>query len=205
MARLPVVGLVLAAGASSRMGPGLNKLTEVVAGKPLVAGPVDAMHAAGIDSVFVVTGHEAEAIRASLHDRECRFIHHAGWSAGMGSSIAAGVRQLLDAIEPAGILVSVGDLPDLRADWIVRLLEAFEDADSPDCLCVPTCRGRIGHPVLFGASHFAALRELEGDRGGRAILDGNAEHVRRIEIGNEAILLDLDTPADLEAWRRPRS
>jgi molybdenum cofactor cytidylyltransferase len=205
MERRSIVGLVLAAGASSRMGPERNKLTEAVAGRPLVAGPVDAMHAAGIDPVFVVIGHEAEAIRASLHDRECQFIHHEGWKAGMGSSLATGVRWILDSIEPAGILVSVGDLPDLRPEWIVSLLEAFEEADSLDCLCVPTFRDRMGHPVLFGASHFAVLCELEGDRGGRAILDGNAEHVRRIEIENEAILIDLDTPADFDAWGGPQS
>ena len=70
-------------------------------GKPLIAGPVDAMCEAGIDRVFVVTGYQAPETRAALAKRNCSFIAHPGWAAGMGASIAAGVRGLRETIEAA--------------------------------------------------------------------------------------------------------
>ena len=87
MKRGGVVGLVLAAGASTRMGPSLNKLTAIVGGKPLVAGPVDAMIEAGLDRVFVVTGYQASQIESALADRNCAFVEHPDWAAGMGASL----------------------------------------------------------------------------------------------------------------------
>ena len=201
MTQVGVVGLVLAAGASTRMGSELNKLTAIVQGKPLVAAPVDAMAEAGIAPVFVVVGHDSGAVRAALSDRDCQFIEHPGSAAGMGTSIAAGVRGLLDEVDPTGILISVGDLAGLKPEWIVELRRVFETVASPDAICVPTWKGRSGHPVLFGPGHFDALRLLEGDEGAKGILEGNAERVERVEIGSEAILRDIDTPADLSAWR----
>lgn len=201
MSRGEVAGLVLAAGSSSRMGPDLNKLSAVVDGKPLVAGPVDVMRDAGIDPVYVVTGYQGDVVRTALAERRCVFIEHPDWAAGMGASIAAGVRGLLARAEPKGIMICVGDLAGLRAEWLVALIEAFRVADSTDCLCVPMHRGRPGHPVLFGSAYFEALMDLEGDRGGRAILEAHVDRIREVEIESDAILRDLDTPSQLEAWR----
>jgi molybdenum cofactor cytidylyltransferase len=199
--RIEIAGLVLAAGASSRMGPGCNKLTAIVAGKALVAGPVDVMREAGVDRVFVVVGHEADEVRAALGDRDCTFVDHPGAAAGMGTSIASGVSGLLSIVEPRGIMICVGDLAGLQSEWVVQLLGVFESAASPEALCVPTCDGRFGHPVIFGSAYFDALGRLEGDRGARSLLERHAEHVLKVEIGSDAILRDIDTPDDLTNWK----
>ena len=183
------------------MGPEANKLTTLLDGKALVAGPVDAMREAGIKSVHVVTGYEADAVRAALAGRDCKFIHHVGWAVGMGSSLSAGIRGLLASDDPVGLLVSVGDLPGLHPEWLGALCETFLASDAADCICVPTCRGRFGHPVLFGAAHFPALAGLTGDRGGQSILRAHPECLREVLVDDDAILRDLDTPADFEAWR----
>jgi len=197
-----VVGLVLAAGASTRMAPERHKLIQAMGdGRPLVVVVIDAMQDAGVDPVFVVTGADSAVIRKALRDRKRMWIQNSGWEAGMGSSIAAGVRGILESGSPAGILVSVGDLPGLRAEWVASLLEVFEEAGTSECICVPMHGGRSGHPVLFGAAHFDALMALEGDRGAKSIFEANRQHLREVEIGSDAIYRDIDTPADLEAWR----
>ena len=201
----PVVGLVLAAGASRRMGPETNKLCVEVEGKPLVAGPVDAMLEAGIDPVFVVTGYQSEQIRSALGARPCVYLDAPLWKEGMGATMAAGVREILERIDAGGLLVCVGDLAGLRTEWVEALVTAFLQADAPDALCVPTFEGRFGHPVLFGRDYFEALCELEGEGGGKAILAANAPSLHKIPIESDAILRDLDTPGDFEAWVSKRS
>ena len=111
----------------------------------------------------------------------------------VGEIVARGV--------PEALLVCVGDLPGLRAEHVRPLVARFAAEADPACICLPTHAGRDGHPVLFGAGHFAALAALTGDRGGRGIVEGNPEGVCRIEMDTPAVLRDVDTPADLEAIR----
>jgi len=206
-----VAGLVLAAGSSERMGPDRNKLVEEVDGRALVAIAVDALTGAGLDSVFVVTGSEAEAVEACLRDRDVRFLHHEGWREGMGSSLAAGVRGILAHAAVDGILVSVGDLPGLRSEWVGAVRAAFEEAfraggeEGAAALAVAARAGRHGHPVVFGSAYFEALTSLRGDRGGRAILEAARDRLVEVEIASDAIWRDVDTPAGLEAARSQRA
>jgi molybdenum cofactor cytidylyltransferase len=197
-----LAGLVLAAGSSTRMGPDRNKLVEEVAGRALIEWPVDALLDAGAAPVVVVTGHDEEALREALHGRAVHFVHHEGWSAGMGGSIARGARELL-AVAPdcEGVLVSVGDLPGLRLEHIAPVAQAFEAA-SPDAICIPVFGGRRGHPVLFGGNHLAELAELSGESGARALFERHSDALIEVEVASDAILCDVDTPEALMAARR---
>jgi CTP:molybdopterin cytidylyltransferase MocA len=205
-----IAGLVLAAGSSERMGPDRNKLVEEVGGRALVAIAVDALCGADIDPVFVVTGSEAQAVRACLADRDVRFLHHAEWQQGMGSSIAAGVRGVVETATFDGLLICVGDLPGLRAEWVGEVVAAFEAAfkarreEGPRVLAVAARAGRHGHPVLFGSAYFEALASLEGDRGGRTIVEAQRDRLVEVEIASDAIFQDVDTPAALAAARSRR-
>lgn len=196
-----VAGLVLAAGASSRMGPGMNKLLEPVGGRPLVVWPVEAMLAAGVDPLFVVLGHEAEKLQRVLRNRAVRLLHQAAWADGMGASIACGARAVegLEA-RPDGVLIGLGDLPALRERHVRALVDDFDSAP-PGAICVPTHAERRGHPVLFDRRYLAELMALSGEDGARGILKRHADAVREVEIDSEAILADVDTPAALEQVR----
>lgn len=215
----PFAAIVLAAGRSARMGPGRNKLIETVGDRAVVAWVVDAFEGAQIAPILVVTGHEAPRVREALAGRACRFVAHAGWSEGMGSSLACGARALLALDRPParGVFVSVGDLPGLRAVHVGRLLRAFAEdaptsgaagaiegatAGAADRVWIPTCAGRRGHPVLFGAGWLPALARLGGDEGARTLLRDREERVVEVELGDAGLLHDVDTPAALEAARR---
>ncbi|HYN76402.1 MAG TPA: hypothetical protein VES73_01250, partial [Lamprocystis sp. (in: g-proteobacteria)] len=62
---------------------------------------------------------------------------------------------------------------------------------------VPTCNGRRGNPVLWPRHRFATLRGLVGDTGARGLLDGYSDEVVTVDIGDDAILADVDTATDL--------
>ncbi|MCA0424853.1 MAG: NTP transferase domain-containing protein, partial [Proteobacteria bacterium] len=82
---LPIGVVVLAAGRSTRMGA--NKLLAQYRGKPLVRHVAEAGLAAGVGPVTVVTGHQAEAIRAALEGLPVSFVHNADFASGMASSL----------------------------------------------------------------------------------------------------------------------
>jgi len=210
-----VAAVVLAAGASTRMGAETNKLVEIVHGRPVVAAPVDALLSAGCAPVVVVTGFEAERVRAALAGRACRFVHHPGWREGMGRSLACGIAALgaeapsRDAEAPEAVLVCVGDVPALRRAHVEAVVAAACGGDGeidPRRIAAPVHAGRRGHPVLFGAAYLEALGRLAGDEGARAVVAANQPALRLVEVADDGVLVDVDTPEALAGARaRPPS
>ncbi len=185
-----IAALVLAAGQSTRMGDA-NKLTLPLRGEPLVCHAVDALYGTSVSEIVVVTGHDEAALRAALGDRSVSFVHNPSYAGGMATSISAGIAVVADA---DAALLCLADMPAVPALVIEALIAAFT---SPDAIVLPVFAGRRGHPVLFGANHFPALRALSGDRGARDVLAEASSDV--IEVGCEApgIHQDIDTPEDL--------
>ena len=193
--RMPrVAALVLAAGASGRMGT-RNKLLCEVGGTPLVRGVVDRLADSPVAELVVVTGHDAPAVAAALASARAsmRFTHNDDHAAGMGTSLARGVASLPDTID--GAMICLGDMPHVRADTIDRLIAAFSPARGRD-ICVPVHQGRRGHPVLFGRRFFGELSTLTGDAGARALLDAHGEKVMEVAVDDQGIFKDYDTPDD---------
>ena len=189
-----VAALVLAAGRSARMrGP--NKLLLEIDGRPMLVRVVDTILATAARLVWVVTGHQADAVRAALGDREVRFAHNAQHAEGIGASIRVGVRALEPA--PDGVLVCLGDLPDLRVDSVEALLAAF----APERICVPVHGGRRGHPVLFGCHFLPELARLAGGRGARGILEDHPHAVCEVPVDDAGVTLDVDDADQLERAR----
>jgi molybdenum cofactor cytidylyltransferase len=186
-----LAAIVLAAGRSTRMPAGCNKLLAVVDGRPVVRAAVEGALAAGLEPVVVVTGHEAEAVEAALAGLDVRCVRNPRYGEGMGSSLAAGLAALPDDLD--GMAVFLGDMPRVAVATVRRLAAAA----TPGFICVPVCRGRRGHPVLWPADFFDDLRALSGDVGGRGILTRRAAAVREVAMDDEGILLDVDTADDL--------
>jgi molybdenum cofactor cytidylyltransferase len=190
-----VAGIVLAAGASRRMG-GANKLLAEMDGKALVVHAVAAAIDGGLDPVVVVTGHDADAVEEALPPCEVRVLRNPDAGRGLASSLAVGLDALPGDVDAAVVLL--GDMPRVVASHVARLKAAF-DPDEGRAICVPVHRGRRGNPVLFGRQFFAEMRALTGDKGARALLGEHAELVFEVVVDDDAVLADIDTPEDLRA------
>jgi molybdenum cofactor cytidylyltransferase len=175
---------------------GANKLTLQLDGVALSARVVNAALASTATDVVVVTGSEAAAVSAVLGARAVQIVHNSDYAAGMGTSIAAGVAALPEDTTCA--LICLGDLPRLRADHFDAVIRAFDPAQGRT-LCVPVHAGRRGHPVLFGARHFDALRAFAADTGARHILERHADALCEVEVNDAAVTQDIDTPEDWAA------
>ncbi len=185
--------MVLAAGQSRRMGAD-NKLLLDISGAPMVTHVVDALLASAVVDLVVVTGHDPDAVRAALSGRPLRFAHNADFTAGMSTSLHTGIRALAEDARIDGALVALGDMPYVRTRHIDALLAAFDDGAS---IAVPVRAGRRGNPVLWAREHFDRLLAVTGDQGGREVIRAHAASVVEVDVDDDAVLVDLDTPEAL--------
>ncbi len=190
---MTVGAIILAAGQSRRMGA--NKLVADFRGKPLLAHVVDAVSSAGLPPPIVVTGHAQDLLAAALAGWDVRFVHAGDHAAGLSRSLAAGLGAVPSAWQAA--IICLGDMPLVSPD----LLRAMAARATPDAIVVPRHAERRGNPVLWGRAYFARLAAIDGDVGGKALLDELADTVVDIAWDDASILRDVDTPADLASLR----
>lgn len=193
-----VAALVLAAGQSSRMGAA-NKLLAEFDGVPMALRAVNAALASRAASVTVVVGHEAAQVEALLAGRKINIVRNAGFAQGMSASLRAGLAALPPEAEAAVVLLA--DMPRITAAHVDRLIDAF-DAKQPS-IVVPQRNGRRGNPILWPREFFARMQAVSGDQGARGLLEANTQHIRAVDMDDDAIHADIDTPEDLQAMREP--
>ena len=183
-----VAAVVLAAGAGSRMA-GTNKLLCEVGGVPLVRRASNAALASRCCSVFVVTGHDAERVGASLAGLDAVLVHNPQHAGGMATSLRAGLAALPADVDAA--VVVLADMPRVDARLIDRLVDAWDPRDP--CILAPEKDGRRGNPVLWPRRYFDEITRIEGDTGARELLLRHADRLRTVRWDDDAIFADVDT------------
>ncbi len=172
-----------------------NKLLCDLDGRPLVAHAAAAAAASRATPVLVVTGHEADAVRAALADHDVKFVHNPDYADGLSTSLAAGLSALRSNID--GAVVCLGDMPRVRAATIDALIAAFEPG-AGRAICMPMYDGRRGNPVLWASRYFPEIAALKGDRGARGLMADHADALHEIETDDPGIHADVDTPEALK-------
>ena len=198
-----IAAIVLAAGRSSRMVPQNKLLVPDRAGRPMVARVVDNLLSSAARPVIVVTGHRAEEVSAAVAGRPVQVVYAADYADGLSGSLRAGIAAVPATASAA--LVCLGDMPLVTGRMIERLIDAY-DPDEGRSVVAPTCRGKIGNPILWDRRFFPDIAGLTGDVGARALLERHSEYVAQVEMGDDAVLRDFDTVeslATLPAHIRP--
>lgn len=193
-----VVGVLLAAGSSERFGVP-NKLLASLNGERVVVRAARTLCEAALDRVVVVLGHDAEAVRAALDDShfdldfDVGFVFNAEYADGLSTSVRAGVDAAAAAEADAAVFLPA-DMPAVSSGTVDLLVDAYRGGIGTALAAAHD--GRRGNPVLFDAGHFDALRDLDGDVGGREVLFG-ADEAALIEAGDPGVFDDIDTERDL--------
>jgi molybdenum cofactor cytidylyltransferase len=184
-------GVVLAAGASRRMGSPKQLLP--VAGRPLLERVVAAVNASALDEVVVVLGANADAVREAVAFGRARVVVNDRHAEGMSTSLQAGIAALGPDVDRA--VVILGDQPDVSAALIDRLLDEQERSGLPASAL--SFDGLLHPPVVMRRDLWPDLMTLEGDMGCRHIIRAKPELV--VAVPADTPLhhpVDVDTPED---------
>jgi len=194
---VPVLALLLAAGASSRF-PGDKRLAKLGNGKTVLQTSVDLL-AAVLDSVFVVIKPE-DAGTGRLpyeapHSGVCSLLA-TGAAGGMGCSLAEAVKQL-----PADchVMIALGDMPYIRTTTIHAVLQRFQSSEKAAPIVFPLFReSHRGHPVIFHRNYRTELEALGGDTGAGGIVSAYPQAHEPLAVSDRGVLSDIDEPGDLD-------
>ena len=190
-----VTGIViLAAGASTRLGEPKQQL--LFQGKTLLQRALQTALDSGCAPVAVVLGANAEKLIPELAGKPVTVVQNPNWQEGMGSSIRAGLQELL-RLKPelSEVIFMVCDQPFVEAGVLKRLVQAKQDGRSG--IIASAYQGTVGTPVLFDQVYFPELLALQGQEGAKKIILKHQPQVTAITF--EAGAIDIDTQEDYSA------
>ncbi len=184
-----MASIVLAAGASSRMGR--NKMLLQVDGVPMVRRAVQQATEAGLSPVVVVVGHEEALVRAALDGLDCLFAVNDEYTGPTSTSLHAGLRAL-DA-EVTAVVILLGDMVRVTSTMLTALTDAARESGAP--LAVSRYGDVLAPPLLFQRVLWDELLAWHGEGCGKAVVKRHQTEASIIDWPKSA-LRDVDTPDD---------
>ena len=188
-----IAGVVLAAGASSRLGRPKQLLP--FRGRPLLEATLARVAAAQLDEIVVVLGGSAAEILAQVKLHGARPVVNPDYREGQSTSLRVGLAAVEDRAE--AVVFILGDQPLQSAPVIDALIDTYRRTGAP--IVVPSYGGARGNPVLFARVTYPLLHGLTGDQGARPLLRARADLVREVPVDAPAPPADIDTWDDYRA------
>jgi molybdenum cofactor cytidylyltransferase len=185
-----VAGIILAAGASQRMGQ--PKPLLLWRGKPFICHVARTALDAGLAPVVIVIGAHADEVRSALADLPVEIVYNPNWAEGQSTSVRTGLQALPP--ETTAAIFLLADQPRIPVELVRALMARHAQTQPP--IVAPMIEGKRGNPVLFDYSVFPDLMSLQGDAGGRLIF--SRYPAAYVPWHDPNLLLDVDTLEDYE-------
>ncbi len=181
--------VLLAAGESRRMG-NINKLTLPIAGTPLLRRTAGILARSGLKELVVVVGYEQWVARELLQGIPARVIYNADFREGQMTSVYRGLAALQQPC--AGVMICLSDQALLDAEDIRTIARGFDSC--PTSIMVPVYKGQRGNPIVLDYAHRATILADGKNLGCKRLIEKNPELVTVLEMPNDHVITDLDTP-----------
>ncbi len=193
--------IILAAGASSRMGQ--CKAVMSLGQTRILEHIIATLHKVGIGPVCVVTGFHRKHVSSCLQGWPRVFeAQNPRPQEGMFSSLCVGLHALAGQCQAMFILPV--DIPLIRPCTFHLLQKAWQQ--HPNHVCIPVLETKNGHPPLLPASLAPNILNWDGDQGLRGFLASRGQQVIPVQVPDEYMLMDMDTQTAYEriltAWQR---
>ena len=193
-----ISAILLGAGESKRMG--VDKLSLPWGGKTVLEHCFETLLRSEVQELVVVLGVRNKGLKSLFRGRKTKVVINPYSYRGMSTSIRRGLTALRSRSE--GILIALGDQPLLKTKTINVLIHVFQKGRGG--IVIPSFQGRRGHPVIFHRRYKKELLNLEGDVGGKSIMERHPQEVRRIRLRSIGVVTDVDTWQDYKKERARR-
>jgi molybdenum cofactor cytidylyltransferase len=192
---LKIGAVILAAGESSRMGRPKALLPLREGESPTFLGRLAATaRRAGLEPLRIVVGkHGREIEEAHPELSDCLVLNERP-DLGQLHSLRLGLESMGGVVDAAVIFLV--DHPFVTMETVQALMEAYSAEGKP--IIIPVCRGRRGHPVLFGRELFGDIFHAPLEQGARHVVRSHPDLVKHLEVDDPGVLADIDTPEDYE-------
>ena len=145
-------------------------------------------------------GHRQAEIRTALQFTQAEIVFNPDYAqTEMLCSYQVGIRQLVDK-SCAGALIALGDQPHIPVSIIQQVIEQAQQM--PDKLVIPSYTMRRGHPFYLPRQCWADLLALGAEASLRTLLVRYTDEIRYVNVEDDAILRDMDTPADYASLKK---
>ena len=197
-----VVGVILAAGESRRMGrlKALLPFGETT----VIEQVIQSLLHAELAAVTVVLGYRAADIAAVIHPWPVHMLHNPDYQHGMTTSVQVALRDITPI--PDAYLLALVDQPHIAPELIRQLLTAF--VRMAKGMVIPTYHGKRGHPIILATRYRQDILALGPDQGLHLVTRGHPDDTLEIPVDTDDILRDMDYQADYEAelqrWQQRR-
>jgi molybdenum cofactor cytidylyltransferase len=190
-----IAAVILAAGASSRMGRPKQLLDW--GGRPLARAAAETALAARLAPIVAVVGAARAEVEAALADLPLQVVANPDYAAGQSTSLRAGIA----ALDPDAdaVVVLLGDQPFVTAAIVERLVAEWHASQAS--IVAPVYAGQRGNPVLFARAVFPELLAIQGDQGARSALAADPSRIHAVVFDDPRPLADIDTLEDYERLR----
>ncbi len=190
-----ITGIILASGFSRRMDK--DKLLLEVEGIPLVERVINTAKSSNIKEFVLI--YQKDEIKEIAEKHGIKAVHNPYADEGQSAAVKLGVKS--SHPDADGFIFFVGDQPYLNPSTINKLIDEFQK--EKDTIVVPLYNGKRGNPVIFPLTLKEELLRLEGDCGGRKIIDSMEDKIKLVTIENGIEGTDIDTEEDYEANYHP--
>lgn len=196
-------GLLLAAGASTRMGRPKQLLP--VRGLSLLDIVLGEVLNSDLDLAILVLGFQAQEIKegltTDLHHPKLRIIENKNYKDGISTSIIAGLSEVEDVYDQ--VMIILADMPCTTSNLINLLLSQYLSSSLP--LGAIKLTKRRSHPVIIGRQFYDELHRLKGDMGARDLFVKYPAQVCLVEPEEDYDDTDIDTLEDYLEFKRSLS
>ncbi|MEM6523226.1 MAG: nucleotidyltransferase family protein [Bacteroidota bacterium] len=198
-----VSAIVLAAGLSQRMAGG-KKLFLKYGSRTILEEVLYQLSKSDVDEVIIVVNelsiHDINQI-VSRDYQNYRVIENYHYKLGMTSSIQVGVSAIGE--DTSGYMICLADMPKIDSSVYRNLTSAFRHyyANDSKVILAPTHHGAKGNPVIFSNSYRNDILEHQEMEGCKSIIMDNSGYLKRLEVGSDGVLLDIDTPENYDSLK----
>jgi molybdenum cofactor cytidylyltransferase len=191
-----IVGIILSAGESKRMGTPKQLLPW--GNTVIIQQVIDNALSSRLGMVLVVLGYHVDEIAGRIRpSSKTRILVNQKYKIGMSSSMKFGIKNA--PTDSEALMLLLGDQPLISSGIIDKLIDAYYAGKNG--IIIPVYDGQRGHPVIFD-SRFRKELQAIGNGGAMEVINKHADDIFEVPVDSQNILIDIDTPQDYQEAKK---